>query len=443
MNLLSGTNTLSYDNKSFSIPDMNKIMHQNLIFNTTDRSLWYNNYNRYGWLDIYNHDIPSREYIFITKPDLMICTGTMNYNVKLISSLANNSLFIHAINNHKDAILELQYRIKDNEGDINPFMRYLTNACISKMEIPAISAGSNQSTSNTNGSFISYRSTSLQSDNQFDFTLTFRDTAYLDIYTMVKCYDEYTRLLKAGFIDFASQNTKNASYSRINANYDINSYKYTYITNHIDPLQFSVYKFIVGADGETLLYWIKATGVVFTNVPRDEFGDPPSDGFKLPLAFHANFISDDMDPVVLGEFNTITLGSTDPEYFLPVVDSTGTNNEPAKYPVIHITSNDKRTYRHNKKFEYRLKWTNKKRSIVEDKNRDLAIKSLEQLSTVDRAIGSVYSTATSFWTNIKNAGSNTITRLFSSSSSNTKTNDSASKIEIQNRLAAATKTKGR
>ena len=260
---------------------------------------------------------------------------------------------------------------------------------------------------------------------------------------MVKCYDEYTRLLKAGFIDFASQNTKNASYDKMNANYDINTYKYNYITNHIDPSQFSVYKFIVGADGETLLYWIKATGVVFTNVPRDEFGDPPSDGFKLPLAFHANFISDDMDPVVLGEFNTITLGSTDPEYFLPVVDSTGINNEPAKYPVIHITSNDKRTYRHNKKFEYRLKWTNKKRNIVEDAYRDLATKSINQLSTFELATGSVYSAVSGFWTNTKNAVSNTITGLFSSSNSNTETNVSPSKIETQNILAAATKTKGR
>ena len=362
MNPLSGSddmNNIKYDNKVFKIDNINKIMHQNLIFNNaSDRLLWFNNYNRYGWMDIYNHDIPCREYVFITKPDLFICTGTAASNAKLISSLENNSVFMEAFNNHKEALLQLQYSIPESQNDMNnPFMRILTNSCISKMEVPSISANHNQSTGNTNGSSISYRTTSLQSDTQFDFTLTFRDTAYLDIYTIAKCYDEYIRLLKAGFINFTSLQEYLLKFG---SSEDV--YKTKYITNHIDPSQFSVYKFIVGEDGETLLYWIKATGVMFMNVPRDEFGDPPSDGFKVSLSFHANFISDDMDPVVLGEFNTISQGSINANDFIPIVDQYGINNEPARFPVVQVAINDNRVYRHNKNYEYRLKWTNQRKT---------------------------------------------------------------------------------
>ena len=162
-------------------------------------------------------------------------------------------------------------------------MTILTNSVSSRLDLPTISADTSESSSNMYTTAIQYRSHSLKSDNGYDFTLSFTDTKYLDIYMMVKLYDEYIRLLKAGTV----------------------SPRKTYIINSILSEQFSIYKFIVGSDGETILYFAKLTGVFFSDVPRGDFGDPAQDGFKFSLSFHAQFV-EDSNPNILTDFNILT-----------------------------------------------------------------------------------------------------------------------------------------
>ena len=350
MNPLAGDGTLTYSGEgstttSFSIP-ARMIMHQNLLFDRNEIK-WYSHFNRYGCIDPYNHDQVLKEFLFFTKPDLYIFDGSTLADATLNPSLSIIPFFVDAAKRHPNALGQLQYGIKDEMGNTSPYMALLSNAVTSKLDLPTIQSEFNQSTPNIYGVTIDYRSHSMKSDNSYDFTLSFTDTAYLEIYTMVKAYDEYMRLQKLGDIEY-------------------NDIYKEYIIDKIIPEQFSIYKFLIGTDGETILYYAKATGVFFTDVPRSDLSDPGNDGFKYSISFHANFV-EDSNPSILSEFNRIS-----PMYesiksaksnrqsinYVDVYNGEGVNNSWARYPYIETVDEfgDKRVARRSVHKDYRLKW---------------------------------------------------------------------------------------
>lgn len=313
------------------------VLGSNLFFPDTinNDTTWYNKVNRYGWINPYNHDRVIREYLFFTKPDLYLFDGsTANVN-NLVSGVKDNSVIYEAASRMPKVLTQLQYSITDPDGKFNPFMYLLTNAVKSKLDLPGISADSNSSTENIMGTNIHYRSHSLKSDNGYDFSLSFTDTAYLEIYTLAKCYDEYMRLIKLGEAEP----------------------KEIYITNRIIPEQFSIYKFLVGSDGETILYYAKLTGCYFTDVPRSDLSDPGEE-IKFSLSFHAQFV-EDMNPQILKEFDIIS--NRGGNNFMSVFNGENVNNQWAKYPrVIRANKTDpiygKRVARRGVEYDYFLKW---------------------------------------------------------------------------------------
>ena len=223
-------------------------------------------------------------------------------------------------------------------------MYLLSNNVTSKLDLPGISADSKESTSNIMGVNIQYRGHSYKSDNGYDFTLSFTDTAYLDIYTMLKAYDEYMRLLKTG-----EGNDREVKFRPIKK----------YIENRIISEQFSIYKFLIGEDGETILFYAKLTGCYFTDVPRSDMSDPGNDGFKYSVSFHAQFV-EDSNPMILSEFNRISPAKSNIymntyDYENNVVDNTW-----ARWPkIIRVDrNNDLQVERRGTKYDYRLKWVN-------------------------------------------------------------------------------------
>jgi hypothetical protein len=234
---------------------------------------------------------------------------------------------------------QLQYSVKDSFGVKNPFMYLLSNSVTSKLDLPGISSDSRESTSNIMGTTIQYRGHSLKSDNGYDFSLSFEDTAYLEVYTLLKVYDEYMRLLKTGEVSPIRE----------------------YIESRIISEQFSIYKFLIGTDGETILYYAKLTGCYFTDVPRSDFGDPGSDGFKFSVSFHAQFV-EDSNPMILEEFNRVSpSGSrTDTSNCVPTFNYTtnSVDNTWVRFPKIVSVSkeNDKQVARRKTVRDYRMKW---------------------------------------------------------------------------------------
>lgn len=326
--------------KSLSI-NMKKTLASNGIFTRTDAN-WYNKCNRYGWINPFDQDRVVKEFLFFTKPDCYIFSGS-TINSGLTSGVKNNSIMAEAAARMPKVLGQLQLSVADPDGKRdNPFMFLLTNSVASKLDLPTINSESQESTKNIIGTGIQYRSHSLKSDNGYDFSLSFKDTAYLEVYTLAKCYDEYMRMVRLGEVEY---NT---------------IYREKYILNRIVPEQFSIYKFLIGSDGETILYYAKLTGCYFTDVPRSEFGDP-GDEFKYSLSFHAQFV-EDMNPQILKEFSLISHHSGK---HMPVYDNeiAGINNLWARYPVIIKASNDatnsiynKRVTRRGVKYDYFLKW---------------------------------------------------------------------------------------
>jgi hypothetical protein len=327
--------------KTFNLKNGELVMGSNLLFSSKEAD-WYSKCNRYGWIDIYNTDRVTREFLFFTRPDLNIFSGK-TYN-SILSDGVENIPFINELYSRKPQILsQLQSSVKDPKGNMNPFMYLLSNAVSSKLDLPGISSDSQETTSNIMGTSIQYRGSSYKSDNGYDFSLSFKDTAYLEVYSLVKAYDEYMRYLKLGYV----------------------SPKRNYIEAHLIPEQFSIYKFLVGSDGETILYYAKLTGCYFTDVPRSDMSDPADDGIKYSIGFHAQFV-EDMNPNILKEFakvanadGYIKEGST----FIPVIGgpNADVNNSWGTRPtIIKRYYNDsiygKRIKRRGVNFDYFLKW---------------------------------------------------------------------------------------
>lgn len=343
-------NSVKYDgtgnkSKTFEFKDLNKTAHSHGIFTRDElNDAIVTKFNRYGYVDPYHTETTVREYLFFTKPDLYIFSpGKTVSGAALNPSLVNIPLFYNMARRQKKVLAQLQYSVKDDDGTYSPFLAILSNRVTSKMDLPGISADSQESTGNMYGTAIAYRGSSYKSDIGFDFTLSFTDTDSLDIYNMVKAYDEYIRLNKAGLIEYIN-----------------NDYYMEYIRARILFDQFSVYKFLVGSDGERILYYAKATGCFFTDVPRSDFGDPGNEGFKYSLSFHANMVEDN-NPSILQEFNMITPVPTNNNVTMMDVfsdEDSIMNNEWAKYPCIRQVARNSTTRMNNSSVEtdYRMKW---------------------------------------------------------------------------------------
>lgn len=314
--------------ESITIPDLKKVMASNKIFTKGDID-YYNKFNRYGFIDPYNTvENVLTEYLFFTKPDMYLLSDEHTLN----PVLNQFTFFKDAFNNHREALMQLQGSLKTGER-YNPFMYLLSNSVESKLDLPTISSEANTSTPNMQGIDISYRSQSHKSNAGYDFSLSFKDTTNLDIYYLVKSYDELVNLYKSG---------EAAPFRR-------------YIVHNIDSTQFSAYKFLIAGDGETILFYAKLTGCFFVDVPRSEFGDPTEFG-KYSLSFHSNFV-EDMNPEIITEFNRISPIKAG-DKFKSVFDFElgGVDNTWVRFPYIQLCE-DARANRYGVKYNYRMKWT--------------------------------------------------------------------------------------
>ena len=292
---LQNNSSLSFNTDS---SDIKKLMMANGIYDRYDME-WYRKFTRFGIIDPYNALTTTKEYIFITKPDLCL----MNTNTGLISTiLANNPFFIDAINRYNPVARQLQSSISFSDG---PFMTILSNSITSALDLPGISADSIETASNIMGTKITYRGTSYKSDEEFDFNLEFEDTKYIDVYMLFKMYDEYEKLKWSGALDF----------SRAESDRWLN-----YILCKVLHDQVSMYKFVVAEDGYRIVYWARIVGCYPTSIPRDAFSDMNnSDVQRLTVGWRGQFVRD-MDPIIISQFNQLVSNKVNGREDLPLYD---------------------------------------------------------------------------------------------------------------------------
>lgn len=324
------------------------------IVNIRANNQMYSKFSRIPIIDPYNNMTVTREYLFFTKPDLHLINTT---NGKIANSLQYYSFFNDAIDRYKPVCEQLQISTRginprytaSGQRIRSPFINLLSNTVQSELELPDIESSNDQETgANVYGTKIYYRGNSYPSDQDCSFSLEFEDTKYLEVYMFFKIYDEYCRYKNMGLIDFDYEDRSDNDDERwIN-----------YVKNKVLHDQFSVYKFVVGEDGMTLIYWAKYTGVYPTGVPRSALSSMNNnEGQKLTVNFKAQFIRD-MDPIILSDFNNVALNSgTFNNGDLPLfnTDSHHMEGDWASMPYIATVKYNDETLT-DKMTRYRLLW---------------------------------------------------------------------------------------
>ena len=324
---------LTFDETS---DDIKKLIQSNNIHNKYQSGL-FDKFARFGVIDPFNAMTVTKEYVFITKPDLCLVQG----NGIAQPILSNVPFFQDTIARFPEVANQLQYSVDAKK----PFMNMLSNSLTNTLDLPGISADTIETSANAWGTKISYRGTSHKSDEEFDFTLEFEDTKNLGVYTLFKLYDEYEKYKWNGGLNFT--NVEDGSYDRWK----------NYIKNKVLYDVMSLYKFVVAEDGMRIIYWAKLTGCYPTSIPREAFSDMSnSDGQKISVGWKCHFVRD-MDPMTIIQFNKLSeLSGASSREDLPLYDTSthSMNGEWATVPYIEIADiqvPNGATHR-----EYYLKW---------------------------------------------------------------------------------------
>lgn len=328
--MLSNNSAVAFTEKS---SDVNSLMMSNAIYDRYDMD-WGRKFSRFGVIDPHNALTTTREYLFITKPDLCLMDNSGNVH----NLLKNYPFFNSAIQRYNNVARQLQSSLSEKED--GPFMTMLSNSLTSTLDLPGLSSEMIESASNIMGTKISYRGTSYKSDEDYDFNLEFEDTRHLDIYMLFKIWDEYEKLKWNGALQF------NNSDSQRWLNYVINKCLHD---------QVSMYKIVVDQDGSRIVYWARATGCIPTSIPRDAFSDMNnSDPQKITVGWKAHFIRD-MDPVILNHFNILIADKANGKADLPLYDMNGKHMDGrwSSTPFIYAKEVSNK---HNTGYEYYLKW---------------------------------------------------------------------------------------
>ncbi len=294
--------------------DMGDTFQSANIYNRKDIQ-WYTKFNRYGCLDPFNAVTNTREYLFFTKPDLHIYKpGTTTLNPQL----ANYDYFNELDQRYPDIIKQLQRSIYiEKSSDFYPFMNILSNSVKNTMDMPEINSDDVDTPATLFGTSINYRGNGWSSDENFDFSLEFEDTRYLELYHLFKTWDEYEKLKSVGIVTPPNIN---------NAPEDENGYNFnSYIERKELHDQIGIYKIITDEDYETILYYAYVIAYPKT-VPREAFTELQlGNGLRYTVQFHGQFV-EDMKPRILLQFNEL------------ISKTVGLNNNSARFIDTYNTS---------------------------------------------------------------------------------------------------------
>lgn len=331
--MLNNNSSLAFNENS---GDVKSLIMANAIYDKFDMK-WFNKFSRFGVIDPFNALTTTKEYVFITKPDLCILNVSNSYEIN--DAIAGSAFFQDAVNRYLPVCKQLQSSSDPSNG---PFMNILSNSLTSSLDLPGISADTIETSANIMGTRISYRGTSHKSDEDFDFNLEFEDTKYLDVYMLFKMYDMYEKLKWDGAIDFTNPSAERWK---------------NYIINKVLHDQVSMYKIVVGEDGYRIIYWARITGCFPTSIPRDAFSDMSnSDPQKITVGWRGHFVRD-MDPLILSEFNKLVANKVRGKRELALYNQRTHSMDGRWSTTPYISSSIITDAKHGKHREYFLRWT--------------------------------------------------------------------------------------
>lgn len=278
---------------------LRKTMRANGFFLPEDMKMSESFY-RYPRADPYNYVDGAREYLFFTKPDLPILRSEA-----VLSQPAQHVAYFQDLMQSPGYQKSVFGNLCQSRGfdSACPFMRILSNRKASNMDIPDIQVDELETAVNMYGTRILYPKSSGPSDENVDFSIDFEDTRFTEIYHLWKVYDIYRQLKWEGVLG-PSIHKGREDLAVEASTYDTYYAKYSYYKELYD--HFSVFKFLVDTDGETILYMAKATGVYARSISRSTFSEIPDRGpLKVTVGFKVSGWFEDSVPDIVSDFNML------------------------------------------------------------------------------------------------------------------------------------------
>jgi hypothetical protein len=214
-------------------------------------------------------------YVFFTRPSLNLMNDE---GTALNSQFNNDPLFYYLYNNNPKLILSLT----DKFSSTHDFHPYLSNTA-SSFELSDEFIKTIEHGETLTGYKVQYGKNNIESNSAGTFSIQYTDDAEFNVYKTHKAWIEYISRVYRGEV----------------------RPKREFIQKKILDYAVSVYYFICGPDGETILFWSKYFGVFPTNTPASASSWAKGSGPKLP-EFTINYayaMKEDFSPLSLIEFN--------------------------------------------------------------------------------------------------------------------------------------------
>ena len=219
------------------------------------------------------HLTKSFSYVFFTRPDLNILDSS-----GLLPQFKNDPTFYYLYQNNPKLLKSLTKEL-DPSHDFHPFLSNSAESFeLSDEFIKTIEHGETLT-----GYKIQYGKHNIESNSAGTFSVSYTDDSDFAVYKTHKAWMEYISKVYRGEV----------------------SPKRDYIVKKILDYACSVYYFICGPDGETILFWAKYFGVFPTNTPSSASSWVKGSQVKLPQ-FTINYaysFKEDCNPLSLAEFN--------------------------------------------------------------------------------------------------------------------------------------------
>lgn len=224
------------------------------------------------------HLTKSFSHVFFTRPDCHLTTKDAKGVHMIDQELTNDPLYYYLYNNNPKILESLTQRMTSS----HQFLPYLSNAAtsfeLSDEYIKTIEHGETFT-----GYKLQYGKNNIESNTAGSFSVNYTDDNDYTIYKIHKAWMEYISKVYRGEITPHRE----------------------YVQRRILDYASSVYYFVVGQDGETILFWSKYFGIFPTNAPSAASSWSRGSAVKLP-EFAINYsysFKEDFSPLSLAEFN--------------------------------------------------------------------------------------------------------------------------------------------
>ena len=243
---------------------------------TTLKRNMINNFNKY-MLDFPDLELTkSFSHVFFTRPDLNLYESN---GMKLLPKVSNDPVYYYLDANNRPLLRTLTEGFSPNH-DFNPFLSNMARSFETTDEMIEVLEHGETFT----GFKVKYGKHNIRSKTAGSFSITYRDDKDFNVYKLHKAWVDYISKVYRG--ELVPKNV--------------------YIRDRILDYACTVYYFICGSDGETILYWAKYTGVFPTNTPSGASAwSNRSTPVRLP-EFNINYEyawKEDFNPLALAEFN--------------------------------------------------------------------------------------------------------------------------------------------